>query len=350
MNINLVSPINHLSYGICGFNFLKELSLQNEVSLFPIGGVQAFPEEIPLIKKAIENSETYDVNAPCIRLWHQFDMTMFVGKNQHIGSTIFELDTFTKKEIHQLNSLDKLIVPTNWAKNVVQNNNITTPTYVVPLGVNTDIFKPEALPELDKTVFLVCGKFEVRKFHDRISQVFLDAFRDEDDVLLLVCCDNQFLSTQELAAFTSKFNHNKIRLIPRVSTSSDFASLINSVHCVVLPSRAEGWNLPALEALACGKTLITTNYSAHTEFCNSENSLLVDIDSVEPAVDNKWFFGNGNWATIGDKQIKQIKDYLRLVHENRKAGRLQLNQSGIETAKTYTWENATKKLITAVLD
>ena len=52
--------------------------------------------------------------------------------------------------------------------------------------------------------------------------------------------------------------------------------------CGLFPARAEGWNLELLEMMACGKQVIATNYSAHTEFCTKENSILIESDENIP--------------------------------------------------------------------
>ena len=36
-NLNISCPINKTGYGIASYNILKELSLQSQVSYFPIG-------------------------------------------------------------------------------------------------------------------------------------------------------------------------------------------------------------------------------------------------------------------------------------------------------------------------
>ena len=81
---------------------------------------------------------------------------------------------------------------------------------------------------------------------------------------------------------------------------------MSKADCGIFPSRAEGWNLDMLEMMALNKSIITTNYSAHTEFCNKDNSFLIDISETEPANDGKWFFGQGNWAKIGEEQKRGI--------------------------------------------
>jgi hypothetical protein len=96
--------------------------------------------------------------------------------------------------------------------------------------------------------------------------------------------------------------------------------------------------------MAMNKPVITTNYSAHTEFCTKDNAMLVDIDELEDANDNKYFHGFGKWAKIGDKQAQQFKDYMRYVYDNK----INSNPEGLKTAAKLSWENATSKLLECI--
>ena len=121
---------------------------------------------------------------------------------------------------------------------------------------------------------------------------------------------------------------------------------MSMVDCGLFPSKAEGWNLEALELLACGKHIIITDYSGHTEFCTKENSRLVTIDKKEQAYDGKWFDGkSGEWACIGSDQIDQIIEHMREIHRLKSEGSLGLNEEGVKTARHFSWENTAKKII-----
>jgi hypothetical protein len=101
--------------------------------------------------------------------------------------------------------------------------------------------------------------------------------------------------------------------------------------------------------MACGKHVIITNYSAHTEFCNTKNSYLIDIDELEPAYDGKWFNGKvGSWAKIGQDQIEQTINHMRTVHSLKQDGQLKVNEEGIKTSKEFTWENTAKEILAHV--
>jgi len=261
------------------------------------------------------------------------------------------LDTFTDIEKHHLGQCDQLLVCSQWAKNIVQSNNISIPCEVVPLGVDREIFH-ENIPKKNwpNTVFLNCGKMELRKCHDLIHECFSLAFDEKDAVELWMFWNTPFNTEKETAYWIemykdSKLGH-KIRYPGRVQSHKDVAQVVSMSDCVVGISRAEGWNLPVLEGMSCGKSVITTNYSGMTEFCTPQNSMLVDIDELEPAYDQKWFTnGIGNWASFGEKQIEQTVQYMRKIHQQKQSGTLGINKAGIETSKTFSWEHTSKRLV-----
>lgn len=89
MHINLTSPINSLGYGYTGLHITDELiKMDHKVALFPIGNIECHVRHHENIKQAIKNAETFSTTCPCIRIWHQHDMSMFVGHGAHIGFPI----------------------------------------------------------------------------------------------------------------------------------------------------------------------------------------------------------------------------------------------------------------------
>lgn len=342
MKINLMAPINQLGYGIAGLNILKSLSKYCSVSLFPIGQISAPPEDAELIKKGIDLSRFFDVNAPCIKVWHQNDMSQFVGKGEHIGFPIFELDTFSDLEKHHLSSVDRLFVCSQWAKDIVKKNGINCKTDVVPLGVDMNIFQPSNPTPSDKIIFFNCGKWEIRKGHDVLIEAFKHVAKEHDNVELWMMCTNPFNSPEENLRWHQLYNHPKVRLIPRAETQSQVYNIMSQVTCGVFPSRGEGWNLELLEMMACGKHVISTNYSAHTEFCNNDNCGLIPIKETESAFDGKWFFNQGKWARIGENEITTLVTLMKSVVKNYTGD---VNTSGIQTAQQFSWDNTAQKIL-----
>ncbi len=352
MDLNLMTPINQLGYGIAGLNICKSLSKMCNVSLFPMGPVDlAIREDVQPLQEAAMRSQKLNFDAPCLKIWHQHDLAQFVGRGLRIGFPFFELDVFKDMEKHHLNNLDALFVASEWAKKICLNN-LTLPEekiFVVPLGVNSDIFSPAKDSTDNKTIFFNCGKWEVRKGHDVLVELFNFSFNEEDDVELWLMCSNPFLSPEQTTEWerlykTSKLG-NKIKILPRAKTQVEVYNTMSKVDCGIFPSRAEGWNLELLELMSCGKNVIATNYSAHTEFCNKENCFLVDIDETEAAYDGKWFLGDGNWAKISDKAFKSFVNHMKNVHEMKQSHSLEKNNNGIQTAERFSWDESARKIL-----
>lgn len=351
MIINLNAPINVTSYGYVSCNIIKALkNLGHDLRHIPIG--QNSPDEY-FIEDILPVLQRWDFSytAPCLKIWHQHGLDAFYGKGIRIGMPIFELEEFNDIELHSLNNPDELFVCSNWAKEVIEKNvpDKCGHVNVIPLGIDNSIFQPCPLPDSKKTIFGNFGKFETRKGHDILPEIFNKAFEKDDNVLLVMMPHNFFLNQEETNAWVKSFKNtklgDKIIFIDRQKSQKMVYNIMSQIHCGIFPSRAEGWNLEALELLACGRHLIITNATAHTEFCNNKNSYLVNMNSgYEQAKDIKFFDGSFNWRKIGSDEIDQMVHYLRLVHEKVQSDSLDINHEGIETGKKYSWLNTAKKI------
>ena len=350
MNINLTAPINKLSYGIVSRNLVFQLDkLGHNISLWTIGNTEVDKQsEIPTLQKTIGNQAIFDNNSPSVRLFHQFSLEQHVGKGLHVGFPIFELDNFSDREKRNLSAQDRLFVCSNWAKEVVSKHLPNLDVRVIPLGTDRSIFYENSQP-LDHDglyTFLHIGKLEVRKRELELLECFNRAFEKDDNVELIFMTFNPFLSQEDMIRWQSKCNSSKlgdkITILDYVETQHHLAGIMRQCDCLISLSSAEGWNLPLLDGMSCGKPIIATNYSAHTEFCTRENSYLIDVDDLEVAQDNKWFDGKiGSWGKIGESQKAQTVEYMRNVVKNN----IRTNPTGVETAKKFSWENSARLFV-----
>ncbi len=351
-NLNVNCPINGTGYGVTSTNIVKSLvDLGINVNLFPIGSAQVNEADQNIIRDTINNAAFFDYYAPCLKIWHQHDLASKVGSGDYYVFPFFEIDTLTKQEIHNINYADSIFVASEWAKQILINNHITQPIFVAPLGVDTKVFsiKNRIKLENDKYIFFHIGKWEKRKSQDFLIQAFDIAFDMNDNVELRLLPHNPFLKKEELAEWIGIVRNSKlrdkIRIYDRLPTQYHVAEFIDQSDCGVFLSRAEGWNNEIIESMAMNKPIITTFYSAHTEYCDENNSYLVNIDDLEPAIDNKWFDGSGNWAKLGSNQLEQSVEYMRFVYKNN----IRTNLNGLNTANKYSW-NRTVSIIDQTLE
>lgn len=357
MKINYTAPINQLGYGIVGVNILKSLcDLGHDIALWPISQIEIEPSLEKYIKQCYDNQSTYSTTAASIRLWHQFDMAQHIGKGPHIGYPIFELDNFTDREKHHLSSQDMIFVCSEWARDIVFNY-VNTPTAVIPLGVDRSIFNERILEqtlELSRIkelitsweknkIFINVGKWEVRKGHDVLVDMFNSAFTEEDNVELWMVCSNPFINQEQEKQWINLYKNSKlgdkIRILPRLTSQRDLAIIMSLSDIGVFPARAEGWNLDALELMSCGKTVISTDYAAHKDFMLPEN--LVEITSKELAYDGIWFHGQGSWANIGQSQTDMFIDLMRYHYKKER----NICVASVERAKKFSWQNSASKIV-----
>jgi glycosyltransferase involved in cell wall biosynthesis len=354
MNIHLQAPMGGTGYGHAGLHLLKALSNNHDVCLSAIGNPNPeTKEDAEIINQAMLKQSSVDYKSPVIKIWHQFDLLNRVGDGQYFAYPFFEIDTFNELEKHHLNFPDVIITSSQWAKSIVEKNHITKPIKVVPLGVDNSIFFPKIQKDKNKInnyIFMTVGKWEIRKSHDVIIECFNRAFESNDEVELWLVTHNMFLNEREEKVWADLVQKSKlkskIRIFPRLPSQKDVAELMSYSDCGLYVSRAEGWNLELLETMAMNKPVIATNYSAHTEYCNQNNCKLIDIQECEPAIDNKWFNGSGNWAKIGEEQKEQIVDHMRNMYINR----ITENQNGLDTAKQFSWINSANTLVRCIQD
>ncbi len=342
--LNMMCPINFTGYGITSFNIYKCLREKLDICLFPIGQPQVDSEEYAeRLKDDMAKQNVFNNEDTFLKIWHQFDLAARIGNKKYGALTFFEIDKLKNIETRMINNLDVIFVASNWAKTVLESNGVTTQIAVSPLGVDPQIFNEDINKTVNKDnskyVFLNIGKWEIRKGHDLLVEIFNDAFTENDDVELWMLNHNPFLSAEENNMWIGLYKNSKlgskIKVIPRINAHSDVAKLIALSDCGIFPARAEGWNNEAPEFFALNKPVILTNYSAHTEYANQNNSYLINVDNLCPANDGKFFNGFGNWADIGDSQIEQTIEHMRYVYKNN----IRTNPSGVEKAKTLTWSN-----------
>jgi hypothetical protein len=344
--LNLMCPMGLTGYGVTSYNIYKELRKRLDLTLFPMRGISVDTEEDQ--KNCIidiNKQEKYDPNSIFLKIWHQFDLATRIGKGKYGALTFFEIDKLKPIEIHMTNMTDIVFVASEWAKQVLLDNNITTNIAVSPLGVDLDVFNPdsEIMKDVkkpnDNYVFLNIGKWEVRKGHDFLVEAFNNAFTKEDKVELWMLNDNPFLTKEQNMSWINLYKNSplkdKIIILSRLPKHQDVARLIHMCDCGIFPARAEGWNNEIPEVMAMNKPIIATNYSAHTQYLTKENSYLINIDSLIDAVDDKFFDGYGKWAELGDNQMEQIVEHMRFVYNNH----ISTNEAGLQTARQLTWAN-----------
>jgi glycosyltransferase involved in cell wall biosynthesis len=155
------------------------------------------------------------------------------------------------------------------------------------------------LPE-DRVVVLVA--FDVRSGFARKNPVaavraFRKARAQAREAALLVCKVTGVEGAPALvAALRAEIGEDPdIRLMTDWLTSAQMRCLIASADIVLSLHRSEGFGLLPAQAMAKGKAVVATGWSANLDYMTPDNAALVDYTLV-PVEDPQGLYGGGHWA------------------------------------------------------
>ncbi|MEI7811860.1 MAG: glycosyltransferase [Ignavibacteria bacterium] len=206
--------------------------------------------------------------------------------------------------------VDEMWVPSSYVKKIYEESGVPAErVFIVPNGADPNKFNPKAKPYHLKTKkafkFLFVGGTIFRKGIDILLDVYTNAFTANDDVCLVIkdMGGDSFYKGQNMKSQINEIQKDKnapeIEYIDKILPEDELIGLYTSSDVLVHPYRGEGFGFPILEAMACSIPAIVTNGGACLDFCNEENSLLVEAKSVRfenknvgdmELVDNMWLF------------------------------------------------------------
>jgi len=131
-------------------------------------------------------------------------------------------------------------------------------------------------------------------------------------------------------------------IINRVFDFYQLPLLYRSIDCYITAGRGEGWDMPLMEAMACGLPTIATNWGAHQEFATNENSYLLDINGTIPAIAKCPYYEGFNWA---DPDANHFSELLLTVFNNQQQAIEKGTLAAKDMAQNWTWKNTANRII-----
>jgi glycosyltransferase involved in cell wall biosynthesis len=237
-----------------------------------------------------------------------------------IGYTVWDTTRLPDKWAGPLEMVDRIWVPSRWARDVLGDNGVDPERVdVMPEGVDAVIFRPdgpvvENIASLPGFKFINVGKYEERKATGEMIKAFDDEFAGEKDVWFVVSCYNPFNRNFDLRSSIRALelrDPERLLFIPPVPLHRDVARLYRSCDAFLGASRSEGWGLCHMEAAACGLPLVTTNYSAPSEWAAGQ-AYFLDHEMIKVKTP---FFARrdgdqGEWAEPDWSQFRRVMRHL----------------------------------------
>jgi len=262
----------------------------------------------------------------------------------NIGYSMFEANTIPENWINFYNELDEIWVPSTFCAKTFNRKDLKCIVKVIPLGFDDKIFIPKT-KQNNIFTFLAVGKWIDRKGWDLLINAYTSEFVGDNDVRLCIKTDEQSKSKEDL--IKEYLTNDKTSFMPRIMVNNQRVSeatlplFYQEADCFILPSRGEAFCLPALEAMALGVPVITSDFGGQTDFVNQDNGWLIPIRmlkhlserlcKINSAYNNLWF---------AEPSVKDIRQIMRYVYQHKNEV-TQKSKIAFEMAQKYTWDKVT---------
>ncbi len=266
-----------------------------------------------------------------------------------IGYTMLEVDGFPADWVRQANRMDEVWVPSEFNREGFRRCGLRRPVHVVPLGVDADYFHPAVRAcrnPRGEFVFLSSFEWGERKEPWLLLKAFNEVFSAREPVRLLCKVMNRDGSLslgEEIRRLRLKETGGRISYLFNLDFPHyQLGSLYASADCFVAVSRGEGWNMPLMEAMACGLPAIATDWGGHRAFVHPGNAYPLRLRGTVPAVAKCPYYVGFSWA---DPDPEHLRHLLREVYENRDEARRRGAAAAREMAARWTWGHTARAIV-----
>ncbi len=195
-------------------------------------------------------------------------------------------------------------------------------------------------------VFLSNFEWGERKQPELLLKVFNQTFRRTDPVVLLckVMNRNGAISVRrEVEALDLSPAGGRIAFIyNREFAYHELGQLYRSADCYVSAGRGEGWDMPLMEAMACGLPTIATDWGAHTEFVHEGIAYPLPVRGTIPAKALCPYYDGWSWA---DPDPEALERLLVEVFTRQAESRARGAAAAAEMLGKWTWRHAARRVI-----
>lgn len=260
-----------------------------------------------------------------------------------IGIFVCETDQVLPEWVRACNRLHLLVVPSAYCRDAFRRSGVTTPIMVVPHGVHPSHQPLAGLRRGDRFVFYNSFRHQVamRKGYAELVRCFQRAFQGRDDVLLrLRAGDRNWLPAVPGAPdFGGLVEFDG----PEALSMSEAAAVYSQVHCVVHPSKAEGFGLVPLESMACETPVISPAHSGMADYLTEDNAMVLRHGGMIRA--QRTEIQCGRWYAVDEEHLVER---LRDARDHWDAERDKVAQVAGAARRTYAWQNVLRPFLEIV--
>lgn len=245
--------------------------------------------------------------------------------------------------------VDEIWVNSHFVRRAYERSGVPTERIqVIPLGVDSSVFHPDAdpwlLPFEDRFVFLYVGGTIPRKGFDLVLEAYRTEFSPEEKVCLIVkdVGPNSFYRFNTirdgLLATLDDPEFAHVMYLDDHLTAGQLAGLYRAADCLVAPYRGEGFGLPVLEAMACGIPPIVPGGGATDDFVSEETGWRLPAREVEVDIELRTAVP----PTELEVSVTDLRARLRYVYEHPEENAAKGREAAI-AARHFSWSRTARE-------
>ena len=268
-----------------------------------------------------------------------------------IAIPFWELAVLPDAWLKAFDLVDEVWAPTQFIQTTLLRK-VTKPVVRMPLLLEFRLPPPATRSKLGlpEDQFLFFFAFDFLSFFERknpmaLVRAFKQAFRREQFGskvgLVLKTLNGEFVPATTAAVRDELRNDPSLILIERTLTREENLQIISACDAVASLHRSEGLGLLIAEAMALGKPVISTDYSATTELVTPQTGYPIDYELV-PVRDGQYPFHEGQmWA---EADVNHAAWLMRRVYEEQAEATRRAEMAKHHLARHYSLEACSSRM------
>ena len=331
-----------------------------------------FDAQTEQMLKRIEIAAPSESADATLRIVYPFDFSLSHSRRTAVFATL-ENQVIRKDQMSSLRDYErlqfmappselKIVTPSRWsAEGFHREGFAAKQVAIVPHGIEPSVFHPAPeereqirrelrLGERD-LVFLSVGSMTQNKGIDVLLKAFAEISRKISHARLILKGLDSLYRSQDLVRKIletlppedAQLVVNRSVYFGRAFSHRQTARLYRAADVYVSPYRAEGFNLPVLEAAASGLPIICTGGGATDDFVTDDFAKRIQSRKVSVWVNGQELFGlEPNLQHLTDLMLSAAQD----VSWRERAGEL----GSFHVKSNYTWDHVVAALVENLFD
>ena len=220
--------------------------------------------------------------AACL-LGQKYDIPVVVSEHGGLLERFFENDKLKKYGFYVLDNSTYTVV-SSYMKDIVSK--YKKECFILPNQINTETFKNDVNRKIDGTFNLVmCCAIRQGKRLDMAFKALKKLIDDGMDVHLDIIGDGFYGSIYKDACINEGVSGYTTFL--GIKDKKEISKIFESEHALLISSEIESFAIPAIEAMASGMPVISTDCGGPADFIDAKTGVLVkvnDADSIKDGI------------------------------------------------------------------